>query len=192
MKNDKKESGSVDEKQLAIVAKLRKIALQQMRKTGYSAQFYTLQKTEVADAIFEDRSVIDKFNNLFSPTVTELNPADEVEFIKFCTVKIKHNLIDYMRKKSADKRGGNFYFVSLDDSLNIFAALDIKSEQIEYLNEALEKLGNESAFHLELIENKYFLGLKNKEIAEIFDVSLSKVEKDVHFAIAWLKRELSA
>jgi RNA polymerase sigma factor (sigma-70 family) len=59
------------------------------------------------------------------------------------------------------------------------------------LNGALEKLEKESPFHAEIIENKYFLGMKNKEIAEHFEVSLSKVEKDVHFAIAWLKRELS-
>ncbi len=187
-----KEIATVNQNQLAIVSKLRTIALQQMRKTGYSAQFYTLQKTEVADAIFEDKAVINKFNSLFSPAAEDLNPADEEEFIKFCTIKIKHNLIDYMRRKFAEKRGGDFKFVSLDDSLDIFGALDIDSEQLEYLNEALEKLEKESAFHAEIIENKYFLGLKNKEIAERFDVSLSKVEKDVHFAIAWLKRELSA
>lgn len=189
MKDSKKEP--IEDKQLAIVAKLRKIALQQMRKTGYSAQFYTLQKTEVADSIFEDKAVIDKFNSLFSPDENELDPAHEEEFIKFCTVKIKHNLIDYMRRKFAEKRGGNLQILPLDDSLDIFSALEIIDSQIEYLNDALEKLGKESAFHLEIIENKYFLGLKNKEMAEKFDVSLSKIEKDVHFAIAWLKRELS-
>jgi RNA polymerase sigma factor (sigma-70 family) len=191
MKNDNKEIATVDEKQLAIVAKLRNIALQQMRKTGYSAQFHTLQKTEVADGLFEDKAVIEKFNQLFSTDSNEPNQEELEDFIKFCTIKIKHNLIDYMRRKFAEKRGGNIHFVSLDDSLDIFAALEIKAEQIEHLNDALEKLGNESAFHLEIIENKYFLGLKNKEMAEKFDVSLSKIEKDVHFAVAWLKRELS-
>jgi RNA polymerase sigma factor (sigma-70 family) len=187
----KEELPTVDEKQLAIVAKLRNIALQQMRKTGYSAQFHTLQKTEVADGLFEDKAVIEKFNRLFSTGSSEPNQAELDDFIKFCTIKIKHNLIDYMRRKFAEKRGGNMQTVSLDDSLDIFTALEIKAEQIEYLNEALEKLEKESAFHAEIIENKYFLGLKNKEIAEHFDVSLSKVEKDAHFAIAWLKRELS-
>jgi RNA polymerase sigma factor (sigma-70 family) len=191
MKNDEKEIETFDERHLAIVAKLRNIALQQMRKTGYSAQFYTLQKTEVADEIFEDKAVIEKFNNLFSQSPEIYNQSDVDEFIKFCTVKIKHYLIDYMRRKFAEKRGGNLQFVPFDDSLDIFAALDIKAEQIEHLNEALEKLENESAFHAGIIENKYFLGMKNKEIAEHYDVSLSKVEKDVHFAIAWLKRELS-
>jgi RNA polymerase sigma factor (sigma-70 family) len=191
MKNENKEIATVDEKQLAIVAKLRNIALQQMRKTGYSAQFHTLQKTEVADGLFEDKAVIEKFNQLFSTDSNEPNQEELEDFIKFCTIKIKHNLIDYMRRKFAEKRGGNVQMVSLDDSLDIFAALEIKAEQIEHLNDALEKLGTESAFHLEIIENKYFLGLKNKEMAEKFDVSLSKIEKDVHFAVAWLKRELS-
>jgi RNA polymerase sigma factor (sigma-70 family) len=183
---------NLNEKQLAVVAKLRKIALQQMRKTGYSAQFYTLQKTEVADAIFEDKAVIDKFNSLFSPTKTDLNLADEEDFIKFCTVKIKHNLIDYMRKKSANKRGCDFKIVPLDDSFDIFSALDVKDNQIEHLNEVLEKFEKESEFHVKIVEYKYFLGMKNKEIAERLDVSLSKIEKDVHFSIAWLKRELSS
>jgi RNA polymerase sigma factor (sigma-70 family) len=179
---------NIEDKQLAIVAKLRNIALQQMRKTGYSAQFHTLQKTEVANEIFEDKSVIEKFNKLVSE---DSKPEELEEFIKFCTIKIKHNLIDYMRRKFAEKRGGKVETVSLDDSLNIFAALEIKDSQIENLNEVLEKFERESPFHAEVIEKKYFLGMKNKEIAEHFDVSLSKIEKDVHFAIAWLKRELS-
>lgn len=181
----------VEDKQLAIVAKLRNIALQQMRKTGYSAQFHTLQKTEVADGLFEDKAVIEKFNKLFLSETAEPNQAEIDEFIKFCTIKIKHNLIDYMRRKFAEKRGGNIQIISLDDSLDIFAALNIKAEQIEHLNEALEKLEKESPFHAGIIENKYFLGMKNKEIAEYLNVSLSKIEKDSHYAIAWLKRELS-
>lgn len=185
------EKETVDQKQLEIVTRLRNIALQQMRKTGYSAQFHTLQKTEVADGLFEDRAVIEKFNQLFSADSNEPEQAQTDEFIKFCTIKIKHNLIDYMRRKFADKRGGKVQVISLEDSLDIFAALEIKDSQIENLNEVLEKLEVESPFHAGIIEKKYFLGMKNKEIAEHLDISLSKVEKDSHFAIAWLKRELS-
>lgn len=193
MGNEEKEiATSVDERHLAIVTKLRSIALQQMRKTGYSAQFYTLQKTEVADEIFEDKAVIEKFNNLFSQSAEETNPADVEDFIKFCTIKIKHSLIDHMRKKFADKRGGNVQIVSIDDSFDIFSALEMKDDQIEYLNEALEKLEKESEFHAKIIGDKYFLGMKNAEIAKQLNVSLSKVEKDSHYAIAWLKRELSS
>lgn len=191
MKNNDNEIATVDQKQLAIVAKLRTIALQQMRKTGYSAQFHTLQKTEIADGLFEDKAVIEKFNSLFSNESEEPDPKDLEDFIKFCTIKVKHNLIDYMRRKFAEKRGGNVQIISLDDTLNIFSVLDIQSEQIEYLNGALEKLEKQSPFHAQILEKKYFLGMKNKEIAEHFEISLSKVEKDSHFAIAWLKRELS-
>lgn len=180
-----------EDKQLAIVYKLRQIALHQMRKTGYSAQFYTLQKTEIADGLFEDKAVIEKFNKLFSETADEPDQAEVDEFIKFCTIKIKHNLIDYMRRKFAEKRGGNFQIISLDDSPDIFSDLEIKDGQLEHLNDALEKLEKESPLHAGIIENKYFLGMKNREIAEHLNVSLSKVEKDSHYAIAWLKRELT-
>lgn len=186
-----KEVESVEDKQLAIIARLRNIALQQMRKTGYSAQFYTLQKTEVADGLFEDEKVIERFDKLFSPSAEEPAQEDIDEFIKFCTVKIKHGLIDHMRKKFANKRGGKTQTISMDDSLEIFAVLDVQDSQIEYLNEALEKLEKESPLHAKLIGDKYFLGMKNDEIAKQMNVSLSKVEKDSHFAVAWLKRELS-
>jgi len=192
MENRAKESEVFENKQLAIVAKLRNIALQQMRKTGYSAQFYTLQRTEVADSIFEDEAVIEKFDKLFPPSPNEPDAAAVEEFIKFCTIKIKHCLIDHMRKKFAGKRGGNVQTISLDGSLEIFAAVDIKDDQIEQLNEALEKLETESKFHAKIIADKYFLGMKNEEIAKNLNVSLSKVEKDSHYAIAWLKRELSS
>ena len=82
----KAELTTVDEKQLAIVTKLRNIALQQTRKTGYSAQFHTLQKTEVADGLFEDKAVIEKFNNLFSESSENPNQEEIEEFIKFCAV----------------------------------------------------------------------------------------------------------
>ena len=74
---------NIEDKQLAIVAKLRNIALQQMRKTGYSAQFRTLQKTEVANELFEDKAVIEKFNELFSQTEREPNQDEIDSFIKF-------------------------------------------------------------------------------------------------------------
>lgn len=191
MKNGENEIAAVDAKQMAIVTRLRYIALQQMRKTGYAAQFYTLQKTEVADEIFQDKAVIDKFNDLFSETAEGPETAKVEEFVKFCTVKIKHFLIDHMRRKFAEKRGGDIQFVPLDDPLSIFQALDVRAEQVDHIEEALDKLAAEHPFHAGIIENKYLLGMKNKELAEYFDVSLSKVEKDVNFAIAWLKRELS-
>lgn len=191
MESDKSNPGSVDDRQLELVARLRNIALQQMRKTGYSAQFHTLQKTEVANEIFDDSVVIERFNSLTSKPAEEINREEIDNFIRLCTIKIKHYLIDYMRRKFADKRGGNLHFVSLDESLDIFADLNIKDYQIEYLNDALAKLEAESPFHAQLINDKYFLGMKNQELAAQYDVSLSKIEKDSHFAIAWLKRELS-
>lgn len=189
--SDKKDVESVQDKQLVIIAKLRQIALQQMRKTGYSAQFHTLQKTEVADGLFEDKTVIERFNNLFSQSAVDIEDSEVEAFIKFCTVKIKHALIDHMRKKSAEKRGGKVHTIPLDDSLEFFTVLEMRDDQIEHLNDALEELRKESPTHANLIDNKYFLGMKHDEIAKQLNVSLSKIEKDSHYAIAWLKRELS-
>lgn len=189
--NNKESEETTAERQLELAAKLRNIALQQMRKTGYSAQFHTLQKTEIANEIFDDSAVVEKFNKLTSAPAEQISQEEIDDFIRLCTIKIKHYLIDYMRKKFADKRGGNVRFVSLDDSPDIFAALEVNGHQIEYLHEALDNLEKYSPSHAKLINDKYFLGMKNREIAKQYGVSLSKIEKDSHFAVAWLKRELS-
>ncbi len=181
---------STDDKELEVIAKLRLIALHQMRKTGYTAQFRTLQKTEVADGLFEDQSVIERFDKLLSTDEDDLDPDQLEEFIKFCTVKIKHNLIDHMRRKSADKRGGGNPHFSFDETFEIFSSVRLQPARAEELDDALQALQSEFHYHAELVELKYFLGMTNREIAEYFDVSLSKVEKDAHFAIAWLRRFL--
>ena len=60
------------------------------------------------------------------------------------------------------------------------------------LHDALQRLEKLDSRKHEVVMLRFFAGLTMQEIADALEVSLSTVEKDWHFARAWLKRQLEA
>ena len=58
--------------------------------------------------------------------------------------------------------------MALDDALNELATLDARKARA-------------------VVELRYFGGLKIQEIAEIMEIHVNTVRRDLHFAICWLK-----
>jgi len=58
------------------------------------------------------------------------------------------------------------------------------------LDEALKKLAKFDQRKATIVENRYFGGKTNKEIAELLDVSPSTVDREWRFTRAWLYREI--
>lgn len=182
MENNEKMNNNFNDVSIeTTIKKLREIARQQMRKTGYVNKYNTLQPTALAHEIYI--KLQEKSQSLIEP--------ESEDFYKYCTKMVKYFLIDYMRKKNSQRE---IEFISIDETLDIYWAWDknkIQAQDYLNLHEALEKFEKEFEQQSKIIEAKYFLGMKDREIAEWLDVSLSKVEKDVKFAKAWLRRELS-
>jgi RNA polymerase sigma factor (sigma-70 family) len=64
------------------------------------------------------------------------------------------------------------------------------TREILDLNEALEKLATLDARKAQVVELRYFGGLKQDEIAEALNVSEVTVRRDWTFSRAWLYAEL--
>jgi RNA polymerase sigma factor (sigma-70 family) len=64
------------------------------------------------------------------------------------------------------------------------------TREILDLNEALEKLATLDARKAQVVELRYFGGLKQEEIAEALNVSEVTVRRDWTFSRAWLYAEL--
>jgi RNA polymerase sigma factor (TIGR02999 family) len=97
-------------------------------------------------------------------------------------------LVDHARAAQRQKRGPDAAKVQLDE-----AAL-ISPEQpgaILDLNEALERLSLLDPRTAQIVELRYFGGLKQNEIAEVLNISTVTVRRDWVFAKAWLYTELS-
>jgi RNA polymerase sigma factor (TIGR02999 family) len=107
---------------------------------------------------------------------------------------MRHILIDYARRRSAAKRGGDRPAASLDEALGV-ASLSSEwsaddAARLIALDEALERLERESERGARIVELKLFGGLTNEETAEALGISLATVKRGWSLARARLYREL--
>jgi RNA polymerase sigma factor (TIGR02999 family) len=107
----------------------------------------------------------------------------------FCTVAraMRRILVDHARSHKAERHGGEFRKVTLDDhGPAIFQDLP----QLIGLDRALEKLSRLNPRQAQVVELHSFAGLTEEEAAEVLEVSLKTVKNDWRFAKAWLKTEM--
>lgn len=115
---------------------------------------------------------------------------DRAHFFAAAATVMRNLLVDYARARNAYKRGGGRVKVELDEG-----ALRLSEEYagaIEDLDDALSRLAELSPRQSQLLEQRYFGGLKLKECAEVLGVSLTTVKNELQLARAWLARELTA
>lgn len=96
-------------------------------------------------------------------------------------------LVDYARRRNADKRGGGWERVTLDTGLQEDAGF---APEILDLHGALEELARHDADLARLVELRFFAGLTLDETADVLGVSRRKAAKDWSVARLWLQREL--
>ncbi len=97
-------------------------------------------------------------------------------------------LVDHARSHKAEKRGGEFEKVQLDDSI-IIAAKD-KDFELLALDQALEELAEFDAQKSRIVELRYFGGLSVEETAEVLGVSEITVKRHWRVAKLWLYDKL--
>ena len=96
-------------------------------------------------------------------------------------------LIDMARSRHAVKRDGQK--IPMTDSLKLMAPNDAA---LLKLNDALDTLAAASPLKGKLIELRYFGGLTAEESAELLQMPVHTVRREIRLAQAWLRRELSA
>ncbi|MBL7977917.1 MAG: hypothetical protein JNN12_06215 [Bacteroidetes Order II. Incertae sedis bacterium] len=97
-------------------------------------------------------------------------------------------LINHAAKKNAARRIPPHLLTDYETVGEI--ALTEKIEALANLDEALEYLKREDERACEVFIQRYFIGLKIKEISTLHDVTDRTVLRDLEYARAWLKAEL--
>jgi RNA polymerase sigma factor (TIGR02999 family) len=97
-------------------------------------------------------------------------------------------LIDKARRKEQIRHGGGQQRGEMD-GLEIADSLD--GERLLFVNEALDRLAAEDSVKAEIVKLRFFVGLDNREIAELLGISERTVERAWRFAKTWLLAELS-
>lgn len=122
--------------------------------------------------------------------VDQTSPQIEnrAHFFAFASRVMRQILVDHAREHKAEKRGGAAQRLSLAD-------IDLLPQQgaadMLELDEAMKKLDAIDSRKCEVVEMRFFGGLKESEIAEVLGVNEKTVRRDWQFAKLWLYRELS-
>jgi RNA polymerase sigma factor (TIGR02999 family) len=90
-------------------------------------------------------------------------------------------LVDFARRRAAEKRGGGWERVSLSDT---DGAIEVELDQILTLEEALDRLDGVDRRLRQVVELRFFAGLSEGDIARMLGVTTRTVERD------WLKARL--
>jgi len=98
-------------------------------------------------------------------------------------------LVDHARRHLSEKRGSGQPMASLEEA---FAYSSSRAAEFTSLDQALERLAKVDERKSRVIELRYFTGLTMEEIAEVLEVSVISIYRDMRFATAFLARQLSA
>lgn len=113
---------------------------------------------------------------------------DRAQFFALASTVMRHVLVDYARRRSAEKRGGSRSAVTLDPDR---FAIEPRLPEFLAVNEALDQLALLDPRLVHVVECRFFGGLTARETAEALGTSLRTVERDWMRARAYLHELLA-
>ena len=114
--------------------------------------------------------------------------VDRAHFLAYASRAMRGLMIDYVRRRRAQKRGGEFQITSEADE--VAAGGGVEAERLEHLGAALDALGEVDAELAQLVDLRFFCGFSLVEIAGIRGVSERTVQRDWRKARLLLHRTL--
>ena len=118
-----------------------------------------------------------------------LNVEDRGHFLAYAARAMRSVIVDLVRQKQAQRRGGGDRAVTLDTGV---AELSMRSdEDVLRVNEALDDLAKVDPRAAQVVELRYFGGLADHEIAQALGVTERTVYRDWKKARVMLATALS-
>jgi RNA polymerase sigma factor (TIGR02999 family) len=108
-------------------------------------------------------------------------------FMALAALNMRAVLVDLARAQSAAKRGSGVEYITLTTH-HAGGAGDALA--LVTLDQALSSLQAQDARAARVVEMNFFAGMERAEIAEVLEVSLATVDRDLRFARAWLNQHL--
>lgn len=161
-----------------VQQELRKLAGRHMQ--GQRAD-HTLQPTALVNEVWL---------RMFGDTKLEFE--GKRAFYGFASRVMRSVLVDHARALEADKRGGGRDRISITVAAENAAGGARSDLDVLDLNGALERLEEFDPELAEIVELRFFGGLRHPEIAEQVGRSLRTVERQWRLARAWLHSELTS
>ena len=112
---------------------------------------------------------------------------DRAHFFAIAANLMRRVLVDYARRRDAEKRGGSALRLTLDEALAVAKETDV---DLLAIDEALDRLAKIDPQQARVVELRFFSGLTVDETAVALGVSPKTVKRDWSVARAWLCREI--
>lgn len=106
----------------------------------------------------------------------QLRPQDRAHFVRYAARAMRSVVVDYVRRRAAERRGGDLARVEL--TTGIADTSRAGEEEILKVHEALAELAALDARAVEVVEMRYFAGMTEPQIAESLGVGERTVRRD--------------
>jgi RNA polymerase sigma factor (TIGR02999 family) len=117
----------------------------------------------------------------------DLRWEDRAHFFALAAHMMRRILVDYSRRRGADKRGADAIHIPIEDAFNLPVP---KQFDLMALDGALEALSEAHPRKYQVVEMRFFAGLGAKEIALVLKTTEATVRRDWIIAKGWLFRYL--
>ena len=118
---------------------------------------------------------------------------NRAHFLGVAAKAMRNILVDYSRRRKAEKRGGDAPKLSLEEMKVVDEAFTLTEERADTLvalDEALKRLARESPREAQVVECRFFGGMTIAETAGALGISPATVKRSWAIAQAWLYRDM--
>lgn len=169
------DAAAVDELFDLLYPDLRQLAHSRLRSSGK----LTLLDTTAL--------VHESFLRLFKAGTLEA--GDKGQFMAYAARVMRSVVIDFVRRRQAERHGGAAIRVALDD--DVAEPDDPREREVIRINEALEELAAIDERLVRVVEMRYFAGMTEEEVAEALQLSRRSVARDWEKARLFLATALA-
>jgi len=118
-----------------------------------------------------------------------LEVTDRSHYFAIAARVMRQIVIDHVRARGAQRRGGDVPMASLDTTAMNVAGQG-RDEDVLALDDALQRLGDMDPALASLVEMRFYAGLELSEISAVIERSERSLKRDWRRARAFLQREL--
>ncbi|MEK8030609.1 ECF-type sigma factor [Ideonella sp. DXS29W] len=116
--------------------------------------------------------------------------ADKLRFMVYAGRVMRSVIIDLVRERQAERRGGDAAHVTLTTQLSEHLPADAGEAEILRVHDALDELSKLDARMAQVVELRYFAGMTEPEIAQALGITDRTVRRDWQQARLFLAEAL--
>ena len=106
-----------------------------------------------------------------------LNIGDRAHFLRYASHVMRSVIVDFVRERRAERRGGDAPHITLNSELRDGASA-ADEDEILGVHEALEELARVDARLVQVVEMRYFAGMTEAEIGTALGINDRTVRRD--------------